>query len=276
MTDLFENATLGTALLFVAPMPGAYTAIRLLLPIAPDWTLRGIAMASLVTAVFAAGMTLVQRDSRRFFCFLFLSNASLVLVGLEVATPISLAGGLAVWLSVAVSLTGLGLTLRALEARCGRLSLDRFHGFYEHMPRLAVFFLLTGLASIGFPGTAGFVGAELLVEGAVQVAPVFGMIVVLVAALNGIAFMRAYFRLFTGARHVSSISIEARWPEKIAVLAISALILGGGLWPQPGVMSRYRAATEIISQRRQQQLNPLPKNRPALAAARQSIIESNE
>lgn len=251
MTDLFEKATLGTALLFVAPMPGVYAAIRLLLPNAPDWTLRGIAFASLATAIYAAGMALVQRGSRRFFCFLFLSNASLVLVGLEVATPVSLAGGLALWLSVAISLTGLGLTLRALEARCGTLSLVQFHGLYEHMPRLAAFFLLTGLASIGFPGTAGFVGAELLVESAVQLAPAVGVIVVLVAALNGIAFMRAYFRLFTGHKHVSSISLEARWPEKIAVLAMTALIIGGGLWPQPGVASRYRAATEIISQRGQ-------------------------
>ena len=34
MTDLFENATLGTALLFVTPMVGAYAAVRLVLPIA--------------------------------------------------------------------------------------------------------------------------------------------------------------------------------------------------------------------------------------------------
>ena len=153
------------------------------------------------------------------FCYLFLSNSSLVLVGLEVATPISLTGGLCVWLSVGMSLSGLGLTLRALEARTGRLSLVDYHGLYEHMPNLAVFFLLTGLASIGFPGTVGFVGAELLVEGAVNVNPFVGMLVVLVAALNGIAVLHAYFRLFTGKRHTTSISLRSRWPEKSRRLA---------------------------------------------------------
>ncbi len=157
MTDLFENATFGTALLYVAPMPGAYAAVRLVLPIAPDWALRTIAIVSLVTAVYAAGMALVQREARRFFCYLFLSHSSLVLIGLEVATPIALTGGLCVWISVGMSLAGFGLTLRALEARTGRLSLTNFHGLYDHMPSLAVFFLLTGLASIGFPGTVGFV-----------------------------------------------------------------------------------------------------------------------
>ena len=92
MTDLFEKATLGTALLFVTPMTGAYAVMRLVFPIAPSWALHSIAILSLVTAVYAAGMALVQRDSRRFFCYLFLSHSSLVLVGLEMATPIGLAG----------------------------------------------------------------------------------------------------------------------------------------------------------------------------------------
>jgi NADH-quinone oxidoreductase subunit M len=251
MTDLFENVTFGTALLYVTPMAGAYAAVRLVLPVAPDWALQSIALLSLATAIYAAGMALVQRESRRFFCYLFLSNSSLVLVGLEVATPISLTGGLCVWLSVGLSLAGFGLTLRALEARTGRLSLADYHGLYEHMPSLAVFFLLTGLASIGFPGTVGFVGAELLVEGAVSVNPFVGMLVVLVGALNGIAVLQAYFRLFTGTRHTASVSLRSRWPEKVAVLVLTALILGGGLIPQPGVASRYHAATEIISRRRQ-------------------------
>jgi len=51
MTDLFENATLGTALLYVTPMAGAYTAVRLVLPVAPDWALQTIALLSLFTAV---------------------------------------------------------------------------------------------------------------------------------------------------------------------------------------------------------------------------------
>lgn len=249
MTDLFENCTFATALLHVTPMAGAYAAVRLVLPISPDWALRSIAVLSLITAVYAAGIALVQRDTRRFFAYLFLSNSSLVLVGLEVATPIGLTGGLCVWLSVGMSLAGFGLTLRALESRTGRMSLERHHGLYEHMPSLAAFFLLTGLASVGFPGTVGFVGAELLVEGAVGVYPSVGMLVVFASALNGIAVLHAYFRLFTGTVHRASFSLQARVPERIAVLTLSVLIIGGGLIPQPGVRSRYHAATEIIARR---------------------------
>lgn len=250
LTDLFENATFGTALLFATPMAGAYAAVRLVLPVAPDGVLRTIALASLVTAVYAAGTTLVQREARRFFCYLFLSHASLVLVGLETATPVGLTGGLAVWLSVGLSLTGFGLSLRAVEGRTGRLSLAIYQGLYERVPELAVFCLLTGLASVGFPGTIGFVATELLIDGAVQIYPHVGIAVVIAAALNGIAVLQLYFRLFTGARHVSDISLRSRPLEGAAVLTLAALILLGGVIPQPGIRSRHHAAVELIHARR--------------------------
>ncbi|MGE3776003.1 MAG: proton-conducting transporter membrane subunit [Pirellulaceae bacterium] len=246
MTDLFEHASFGTALLYVTPMVGAYAAVRLVLPIAPAWALRSIALMSLITAVYAAGMALVQREARRFFCYLFLSHSSLVLVGLEVATPIGMTGALCVWLSVGLALAGFGLTLRALEARTGRVSLADFHGLYEHTPTLAALFLLTGLASVGFPGTFGFVGTELLIDGAVQVYPHVGTAVVLAAGLNGIAVLHAYFKLFTGTRHVATISLRSRLSERVAVLILAGLILGGGLFPQPGIASRYHAAMQLV------------------------------
>lgn len=249
MTDLFDKATLGTALLFVSPMTGAYIVMRIVLPIAPSWALQSIAVVSLITSVYAAGMALVQTDARRFFCYLFLSHASLVLVGLELLTPIGLTGALCVWISVGLGMGGFGLTLRCVEARIGRFSLTQFRGLYEHMPYLASLFLVTGLASIGFPGTIGFIGTELLVEGAVDVYPLIGTAVVIAAALNSIAVMHAYFRIFTGTKYAVSISLRARPSERIAVLTLTVLILGGGLFPQPGVASRYHAALELLRHR---------------------------
>ena len=97
---------------------------------------------------------------------------------MELHTAVSLTGALALWVSVVLSLGGLGLTLRALEARLGRLSLTEYRGLYEHSPALAVCFLLTGLASVGFPGTMGFVAAEMLVTGAVEASPVVGVVAI--------------------------------------------------------------------------------------------------
>jgi NADH-quinone oxidoreductase subunit M len=249
LTDWFEHASLGIALLYAIPLSGVYAAVRLVLPIGQDWVLRSIGLLSLLTAIYAAGMATIQRETRRFFAHLFLSHASLVLVGLELHTEMSLCGSLCLWYSVIVSLGGFGLTLRALEARFGRLSLSDYHGLYVHSPTLAVFFLLTGLASVGFPFTIGFIATELLVDSAVEANPYVGVGVVAAAALNGIAVVRAYFLLFTGARHVATVSLGIGLRERIAVLTLSALILIGGIFPQPGVNSRQRAAEEILQDR---------------------------
>jgi NADH-quinone oxidoreductase subunit M len=225
MTDWLEHASFGNALLFVTPLSGVYAAVRLVLPIAPDWVLQSIGLFSLVTAAYAAGMAVVQQDTRRFFAYLFLSHASLILVGLELHTSISLTGALSLWIAVSLSLAGFGLTLRALEARFGRLSLAKYHGLYDHSP------------------------TELLVEGAIEASPVIGIGVILTASINGIAVVRAYFALFTGARHASTVSLAMGARERFAVLTLAALIVGGGLVPQPWVASRYRAATTLLQER---------------------------
>ncbi len=244
--DMFDKASFGSSLLFISPMLGAYTCMRLLLPIAPDWELRLISIVSLLTAIYCSGMALVQTDSRRFYCYLFLSHSSLVLVGLEIATPICLAGALLMWFSVSVALTGFGITMRCIEARIGRVSFDQYYGLYNHMPLMAAFFLLTGLASVGFPCTIGFVAADLLTESAITYSPFIGGFVVLTTMLNGIAVMHAYFRIFTGTKHVTSIPLTSTNEERLAILILSVLIVGGGIFPQPGVVSRYDAAVHLL------------------------------
>ena len=245
LTDWFEHASPGIGLLFVLPLGSVYAAVRLVLPISPGWVLASIGLLSLFTAVYAAGMSIIQTDPRRFFAFLFLSHSSLVLVGLEIHSELSLTGSFCLWFSAILSLGGFGLTLRALEARFGRLSLMRFHGLYEHSPTLAVCFLLTGLGAVGFPFTLGFISTEILVDSAVEAGPYLGFSVVTAAALNGISVLRVYFRFFTGARHHSTMSLALTFSERVAVLTLAALILGGGIFPQPGVTSRERAAAEI-------------------------------
>ena len=63
--------------------------------------------------------------------------------------------------------------------------------------------------------------------------------------------MRAYFLIFTGARHASTVSLGIVLRERVAVLSLSAVILGGGLYPQPGVATRRLAAAEILDDRRE-------------------------
>ena len=69
-----------------------------------------------------------------------IGNTSLLLVGLESLTPLGLTGTLSLWVSTGISLMSLGVILRALEGRVGRMAIDRYHGLFRQMPLLAAFF----------------------------------------------------------------------------------------------------------------------------------------
>jgi NADH-quinone oxidoreductase subunit M len=93
---------------------------------------------------------------------------------------------------------GIARCVLVLEARRGRLDLSTYHGGYERMLVLAISFLSLELACTGFPGTLGFVGQELLVNGAVDAFPVMGLAVVVTSALTGLPVVRMSFSLFCG------------------------------------------------------------------------------
>ena len=85
----------------------------------------------------------------------------------------------------------------------------------------------------------------MLIDGAVATYPFVGVALVVAMCLNGIAIVRAYFLLFAGSRHVTTVSLRVGWRERFAVLVLAALLIGGGLYPQPGIASRHEAAERI-------------------------------
>ena len=249
MLGFFEHAALPTAILFTAPQVGAYAAARLIVPHAPDAVLTVIGVASLATAVYGAGLALVQSNPRRAFGAFFMSQSALVMAGLDSRTTLGLAGGLALWISSGVALAGFGMTLAALEARRGSLSLRTYSGGYQRTPFLATSFLFFGLAAVGFPGTLGFAGEEALVDGVVGDFPQMAIAVMMTSALNGLLVLRAYFRLFGGARvHIHAFQ-RTRPRERAGFLLLVGVLLALGLAPGSFLMSRHRAAEAILRAR---------------------------
>jgi NADH-quinone oxidoreductase subunit M len=137
------------------------------------------------------------------------------------------------------------MTIAALEARRGPLSLREFAGGYERKPLLAASFLVLGLASIGFPGTLGFVGQEALVHGVVTDFPHFGFAVLIASMLNGIAVVRTYFVLFCGRLDRGRVPQRLRPREQLGFVALAVLLVAGGLFPGPFVRSRSRAVEHM-------------------------------
>ena len=242
--DAFDRGRLGPALLFSGPQLGSYVAAVLLLPRATPEMLRTVAILALSTSVYGAALAAYQNDARRACGYLFVSQSALVLAGLDSSSKDGLAGSLIVWLSSAAAFGGIGRCVLVLEARRGRLDLSDYHGGYEHMPLLALGFLVFGLACAGFPGTLGFVGTELLVEGAVGAFPLLGFAVVAATGLTGFAVLRMYFSLFCGRRS-RGVPMPLRRREAIAFGSLATVLLLTGLVPTPVLSTVLRASRTL-------------------------------
>jgi NADH-quinone oxidoreductase subunit M len=247
--EVFDHGRLGPAILFSAPQLGAYMTVVLIVPRASPDMLRTIAILALGTAVYGAALALVQTSARRACGYLFMSQSALVMAGLDCTSVSALAGGRLVWLSAGLAFAGLARAVLVLEARRGRLDLTTYHGGYERMPVLAISFLAMGLACTGFPGTLGFVGQELLVDGAVDAFPVMGFAVVIASALTGLAVLRMYFSLFCGRSDAlahSGLSFGLTRREAWTFVALVIALVGFGIVPRPLVDSQFAASHDIL------------------------------
>lgn len=251
LTAFKRGPLLPTALLINAHL-GVYLVARVAIPTFPDIAGAALSIVSdlaLLTAIYAAVVALAERDPRRLIGLLVVSQASFILAGLETATPEGAAGGLIYWMVVTVATTSLVAIYRLLEVRVGRpISGEDFLGLANHFPRLAVFFLASGLALVGLPGTLGFCADELLLHGALESHPQLGLALPLATALNAFHIFRLFSRLFLGSRGLALQGVPDARPAERWVLTFGLLFLiGGGLFPAHVLHLRLDAAETIAS-----------------------------
>jgi NADH-quinone oxidoreductase subunit M len=245
---LYSGGPLASALAATIPQVASYTAVRLLVGhadgVGPELVF--LANAALVTAAYGAALAMVQRDARGLLGHLAMSQSAMVLAGIAATVPMELVGALAVWVSSGLALTGIGLVVWALESRAGRISIATLQGRFADAPALAGFFLLFGLASLGFPGTLSFVADDLIISGALGSQTHAGVLVILTTVCSGIAVIRGWFRIFGGPVRVDAPRHEILPRERLVFTVLLAIPVGLGLWPGPFVRSLDAVATSLL------------------------------
>lgn len=202
-------------------------------------------VASLLTGLRA----FTERKPRRVIALVLLSVSASVLAGLSSMEATGVAGALLIWLMMVVASSGLVAVVRSLEARTDLAMAPRDHlGLGARAPRLAFFFLLFGLALIGLPGTLGFVGEDLLFNGALHHYPIFGIALPLATALNAIHLLRTYHVLFNGLQPKDVAEIPDALPrERWAMFACLAFLIVLGLIPTLATSWSGPAAERIMA-----------------------------
>ena len=240
-TTLLINGHFGALLVAKVIVPLFPHAARDLFPV--------LSYLALATALYVAIRALTENSPRRLLAFLALSQSACILAGLESRTVEGITGALVHWFVVTVSTMGLFGILRLLEVRFGEnLSASRHLGLAEHAPRLAVFFVIFGLALVGLPGTLSFCSQDLLIHGTLASHPQTGLLLPIATAMNAVSVFRLFTRLFLGkARTGFTVMADALPRERWTLAAGVLFVVLGGLFPN-AIVALQSAEAEIVAQ----------------------------
>ena len=229
---------------------GAMLVARLIVPLFPYIAHHSFPLLSylaLATALYIAVRALTENSPRRLLAYLALSQSACILAGLESRSMEGVTGALVHWLVVAVSTMGLFGIVRLLEVRFGEnLTASAHLGLAQHAPRLAVFFIVFGLALVGLPGTLSFCSQELLIHGTLASNPQTGLLLPIASAMNAVTIFRLFARLFLGKRKTGFTVMADALPRERWILAAGLLFaVLGGLFPNVIVAQRSAEAAPI-------------------------------
>jgi len=142
-----------------------------------------------VGIIYTAWVAAVQPDAKKLVAYTSVAHMGFVVLGVFALTVNGLQGGLIVMISHGVSTGALFLLLGMLYERRHTREIADFGGLARVAPWLATAFAITALASIGLPGTSGFVGEFLALLGTFETHPVIAIV-----ASTGVIFA-AYYML---------------------------------------------------------------------------------
>lgn len=173
---------------------GTYGFLRFLLPFFPEAVQHPTVVLVMMTLgvigiIYAAWVAAVQPDAKKLVAYTSVAHMGFVVIGIFALTVNGLQGGLVVMISHGISTGALFLLLGMMYERRHTRLIEDFGGLGRVAPLFATAFVITALASIGLPGTSGFVGEFLALLGTFETHPT-----VAIFASTGVIFA-AYYML---------------------------------------------------------------------------------
>ena len=216
---------------------GGYGFIRFSLPMFPEasadlaWFVFALSM---VAVVYTSLVALVQADMKKLIAYSSVAHMAIVTVGLFAFNVQGLEGAMIVMLSHGLVSGALFLCVGVIYDRLHTREIDRYGGLSINMPYYALFFLLFTMASIGLPGTSGFVGEFLSLAGIYQTSSLVALICTTGIILGAAYMLYLYRRIAFGTQvNEDAAKMSDIRPREWAMMApIAAVVLWMGVYPE--------------------------------------------
>jgi NADH-quinone oxidoreductase subunit M len=192
-----EAPTAGSVILAgVLLKMGGYGFLRFSLPMFPDASLEWMWLVfalSLVAVVYTSLVALVQEDMKKLIAYSSVAHMAFVTIGLFTMNQQGLEGAIFTMLSHGIVSGALFLCVGVIYDRMHTREISAYGGLVNRMPGYALVFLIFTMASIGLPGTSGFVGEFLVLVGAYR-ADTWVAFIAATGVILGAAYMLWLYR----------------------------------------------------------------------------------
>jgi NADH-quinone oxidoreductase subunit M len=247
-----EAPTAGSVILAgVLLKMGAYGFLRFsvpMFPIASEYFTPLVYTLSVVAIIYTSLVALVQDDMKKLIAYSSVAHMGYVTIGIFSMTTQGVEGAIYQMLSHGVVSGALFLCVGVVYDRMHTREIARYGGLAERMPKYALVFMLMTMASVGLPGTGGFVGEFLVLLGVFQVNTWVAFFAATGLVLGASYMLYLYRRVIFGRITREDLkSILDLSPREVAIFApLIVIVIWMGVFPPTFLDPMHASVAKLI------------------------------
>lgn len=239
LPDAYTEAPTATTFVLSAIMAkiGVYGVIRFVVPVFDVEFARFavlLAYSGVIGMMYCGIAAITQKDFKRMLAFSSASHMGVIALGVFCMNLQALTGSIYQIVAHATSTGVLFLFAGMLEERTQTRTIADLGGIAAKAPVFALYFAIAMLASVGLPGTSGFIGEFMIILGAVKFNTAVGVLAG-TTLIIGVCYMLWMFQrvFFETAKPKSENFKDLSLIEGLTFLPVIILIIVMGVYPQP-------------------------------------------
>ncbi|APR98528.1 complex I subunit 4 family protein [Wolbachia endosymbiont of Folsomia candida] len=213
---------------------GGYGFLRFSIPMLPDASLHFanfVIVLSAIAVIYASLVAFAQDDIKKLIAYSSIAHMGIVTAGLFSFNEEGVLGAVFQMISHGLISAALFLCVGMLYTRTGTLKIAKYFGIVNTMPRFGFMFILFSMASIGLPGTSGFIGEFLAMVGIFKSIKFFTGFIALGTILSAIYMLNLCKQAIWGVSYSNLLNNRLDKIELSVLVLLAAFVIFLGFYP---------------------------------------------
>jgi len=219
-----------------------------LFPLASYYFTPMVFTLSVIAIIYTSLVALMQDDMKKLIAYSSVAHMGFVTIGIFSITKQGLDGSIVQMISHGLISAGLFLSVGVIYDRYHSRMISSYSGLANIMPKYAFILMIFTLASLGLPGTSGFVGEFLILIGVFQTSVITAIMASLGIILAAAYMLWLYKRIIFGRLINEQMKVmkDINKAEIYIFAPLIFLILYFGFYPDPLFSTIDISVNELI------------------------------